>query len=349
MGRIISVDLHSHLLEKNVKPVKWWMAVLAKKLDVVAITEHFDLNPKLAFLKLKELQPKNVLLVPGIELTTSIGHTLCFGKDESLYDVAEFFEPGLPIERAIELAEGHGFVLSIAHPWGISFDSAAFLLNDSKKLEKIVEGNNIGVEVYNGLVAQAANFVYFTNWIRRPLNFFEKIEKNNVAKKIRLSVVGKKFEKNLEEKARDVLNRTINAYRLGEKAKFITVGSDAHFPNRIGNGVLKLKFKFDELTVENFLKALVDKRNVVWAGQNVTEFSPGKFVPLKISVKKMELLHGLRYAAAKAVKKGVREKIVKKLPGKKLLKNIKSLSGKRLFGKLKTLRKKIRFKRKAVE
>ena len=36
----LTIDLHTHLLEKNVKARDYWKAVLRMGVDAIAITEH---------------------------------------------------------------------------------------------------------------------------------------------------------------------------------------------------------------------------------------------------------------------------------------------------------------------
>jgi len=332
MQRIISMDLHTHLLEKKINANKWWNSVSAKKLDVVAITEHFNFKPKAAFQKLSALKPHNVVLLPGMELETSAGHALVYGIDNSIYDVEDFFVKGIDFFKAVDLAERNGFLLSIAHPWGFEDDSAAYLFNG--KLDDLIESRNVGVEVYNGLVGKVGDFVYSSNWVNKPINFFDFLEKNRIAKTLKLSKFGGKIEHGLERRVRDLMERNVKAYELGRKASFVTAGSDAHSAEAIGSGILKLKFS-KESSAENVFNALRHKRNVVWSGPFLNEISPGKFEVSRQGVKKMEFLQGLRYAATKKVKKSVGDRIVRKIGKKALIEKIKRI-GKKLKMKKKS-------------
>ena len=71
-----TIDLHTHLLEKEVNPASYWKAAKEKKLDAVAITEHVYENPEKAYNLLLEKKPKGILLIPGMELGTDIGHVV---------------------------------------------------------------------------------------------------------------------------------------------------------------------------------------------------------------------------------------------------------------------------------
>ena len=107
--KIFTIDLHTHLLEKKIKPKEYWQNVLAKKIDVVGITEHAEFRPQKAFEMLLETKPKNVLLIPGIELNSSIGHTLVYGKN--VFDFPEFLEKGIEIKKVIETAKKNGLLV----------------------------------------------------------------------------------------------------------------------------------------------------------------------------------------------------------------------------------------------
>jgi predicted metal-dependent phosphoesterase TrpH len=85
----ILADLHTHLNEKKTKAKDYWKFVKQKKLKVIAITEHSNYKPREAYLKLKAIQPKGIILIPGMEAKTSAGDLLLYGTDESIYDIKE--------------------------------------------------------------------------------------------------------------------------------------------------------------------------------------------------------------------------------------------------------------------
>jgi hypothetical protein len=310
--KLFIVDLHTHLLEKKVKPKDYWAYVLARKINVVAITEHAEFKPWKAFEALLETKPKNVLLIPGIEINSSIGHVLVYAKDRHIFDFSELLEKGVEIEKIVSIANRNGFFVSIAHPWGFSYDSAAFIAGEMR-LEKIVLKNKIGVEAFNGMVGQVGNFVYNTNWVKKPLNFFEKLENNRVAKKIRLSKIGENARKKIDEKSREVIERTAKPIMLGNKASFITAGSDAHYATRIGAGVMKMRLE-ESIDNEKFLDCLAQKKNIEWIGPLTMEKN-GKTEFVKLPKKKVEALQALKYAAKTWIIKKTRLK--ERLFGKK--------------------------------
>ncbi|MFH1239669.1 MAG: PHP-associated domain-containing protein [Candidatus Diapherotrites archaeon] len=295
MQNTVTFDLHTHLNEKKINPVDYWNAVKLKGLDAVAITEHAQFEPEDAYLKLAEEQPQNIALIPGIELNTNMGHVVAYGKDRKIYEIDEYLEWNLKIDTAIEIAKEKEILLSVVHPWSLSYDSAAYIYGE-RKLRKIIREHGLGVEIYNGMIGQLSNFIYDTNWIKKPMNFFEFIEKNRITKKMRLSKIGAKLKDKLNEKGEEVLQRCANAIELGSVASFVTAGSDAHFPERIGSGIIKMKWVNKTLNPENVLQSLRKKSDVVWFGPYVKENENGEFEKLDISLTRTEVIQGVKYA-----------------------------------------------------
>ncbi len=291
----LTLDLHTHLLEKDVKPHVYWRAVKKRGLDAVAITEHIEETPGLAYALLAEKKPSNVLLLPGMELNTNIGHVVAIGASPEIYSIGKFLQKGLDIKKAIKLAESNDVLLSIAHPWGFGHDSAAHIMGEAR-LQKLVENNCIGVEAFNGMIGSVGNFVYATNWVKRPLNFFDFLEKNRIARKTRLDRIGTRLKKQLDERSRDVLERCAKPIELGKDACFITAGSDAHYSRRIGTGVLKLKSRSKKLDNKKAIKAIKEKERVVWAGPFVSELPNGKYRVETATPDRKEIIEGLKYA-----------------------------------------------------
>ncbi|MEI7962023.1 MAG: hypothetical protein WCI04_06835, partial [archaeon] len=130
----ILADLHNHLNEKKVDPVDWWNAVKKKKLSVIAITEHSYCEPKDAYLRLKEIQPIGIILIPGVEAKTTAGDLLVYGTDESIYAVKEIMEKGVKVETALAAVKKYNLVASFAHPHGFKLDSVCEALGEKKAL-----------------------------------------------------------------------------------------------------------------------------------------------------------------------------------------------------------------------
>ncbi|MDP6670276.1 MAG: PHP domain-containing protein [archaeon] len=335
---ILTIDLHTHLLEMGVKPNDYWKQVKERGLNAVAITEHVEEDPVLAYYKLVGRKPKDVLLIPGMELNTNIGHVVALGSSPKIYEEPGFLKVGLDIEKALRLAKKHGVLLSISHPWGFSHDSAAYIIGE-RQLEKFVEANEIGVETFNGMIGHIENFVFGTNWVKRPLNFFDFLEKNKVAKKTRLDKIGTRLKETLGSKSKEAIERCVKPVELGKKAAFVTAGSDAHYPNRIGSGILKLSVDAEKIDNRTLLDALSKKDNVVWSGPGVTETIDGDFKLVSGPPSKKEVILGLKYAAISKGKKGI-VKIGKR--GRKEIVNIGSKSRKGIVNIGSKIRKRIK-------
>ncbi len=296
-SRTISLDLHTHSLEKKINPKKYWKVAEQKKLDAIAITEHVEYNPRKGYHRVADVKPDNgIVLIPGMELYTTLGHVICLGKSESLYDDQRLWKKPLPIGEALDLAKEHDALLSIAHPWGFELDSAAFRMGP-EFVRNLVKEGKIGVEAYNGMIGNVSDFLLKSNWVRKPVNFLQRLDRNRVARKLGVTKVTNKVWKKYDKKSFEMARRSMAPFLLGEGARFVTAGSDAHYPERIGTGLLKLKVKEDfTLTNENALDCLLEK-NVAWAGPETVEQSPGVFVQRKPSIEfRREILGGLKYA-----------------------------------------------------
>jgi len=304
----ITIDFHTHLLEKDVNPKDYWKAVKAKNIDAVAMTEHVFEDPAKAYQKAFEKKPKAKTLIPGMELETSIGHVLALAEDTSLFGIEELYKKGIDIKKAIGIAEEENVLLSIAHPWGLDYDSAAYVYGE-KKLGNLVENENIGVEAFNGLVGNVGSFFYDTNWVKKPMNFFDYLEKSKIAKKTRISKIAKKGKEKLDNKGKEILERCIKPFELAQKASFVTAGSDAHNPERIGTGITKLKAE-KKASPKKILEKLQDKKNVEWVGPNVEEAKNG-YKMEKMTIQKKEFISGVKYAAKQAIIKKVKKRIEK--------------------------------------
>jgi hypothetical protein len=301
----VTCDLHSHVIEKKVKGKDYWKHALARQIDVMAITEHAHFDTKKAYLRVKAEQPRKTVLVPGVELNTTIGHVLCYAPDEGLYAQKRLHEFELPIEEALDIAKDNGFVLSCAHPWGYTQDSAAFLIGP-KRLANLVRKNPLGIEAFNGMVGHLGDIVYESGWVRRPNNFLSFLQKNTVTRKIGAGNVGEKLQKSLDRMVYSYLNRITASVELGELASFITAGSDAHSADRIGEGMIKINTLNEVTCAQDVLELVRRKQDVVWCGTGVTEVAKGvykKVPPHKI--KRMELVEGLKYMAMQKIRQRV--------------------------------------------
>ena len=127
---MISADLHTHLVEKKTKPKNFWSYAKKKNLQAVAITEHVECNAKKAYYSLGEIKPKNILLIPGLELNAEIGHIVAMKETPEIYDIEELFQINLSIKNLRKIAKKENLLLSIAHPYGFDLDSAGYRIKE---------------------------------------------------------------------------------------------------------------------------------------------------------------------------------------------------------------------------
>ena len=311
----ILADLHTHLNEKRVNPKKWWAAVKRKKLSVIAITEHSYYKPKEAYLKLKSFQPKGILLVPGVEVKTTAGDLLIYGEDESIYEIKEFNEKIVKIDKALKAVKKHNFLASFAHPYGFEKDSVCWTIGEKRGLE-LAKKFNLGAEYYNGMIGAANQLLFGKKITKKFYNLLEFIDKNHATKKLGINKATNKAKIRLELVAQKTINRVRKSIFFAQKASFITAGSDAHYPHSIGSSIIELKRK--PKNVKEFLK-MIREKEILWTGPNIYSQKPVD------SVGKKEILEGIYYIAKTKIlsrenktkkKKGKRIKMIKKIIGR---------------------------------
>ena len=228
----ILADLHNHLNEKKVEPSDWWRAVKKRKLSVIAITEHSYCEPKDAYLRLKEIQPEGIILIPGVEAKTSAGDLLVYGEDESIYNVKEIMTKGVNVKTALLAVKKHKLTASFAHPHGFKADSICEALGEKKALE-LVKKYNVGVEYYNGMLGSANQLLFGRKWVKRFFKLLEYMDKNKATSKLHINWPTHKAKTKLEKIANETLERVKQGMGFALKAEFITAGSDAHYPRAI--------------------------------------------------------------------------------------------------------------------
>ncbi|NMA44760.1 MAG: hypothetical protein GX950_03055 [Candidatus Diapherotrites archaeon] len=305
------VDLHTHLNEKKIKPKDWWKAVKEKKLCGVAITEHVEYDPELAYKKLKSIQPRGVILLPGMEAKTTAGHLLIYGTNESIYKIPKLQNINLPIEEALKIIKKNNLTASFAHPYGYKTDSTCLIIGE-KKTKQLLKKYKIGTEYYNGMLGSANGLVFGSKWIKRFYAFFNIIDKRQTTRILTLNS-STKIKTQLENIALETLDRVRKAIIFSENAAYITVGSDAHYPRTIGSSVIQLK---KQPKNEAELIQMIKKKEILWAGPNVFTTTPVDHL------KRKELLEGVKYIATHKIKKTIKPKKLKK-PTKKKIEKIK--------------------------
>ncbi len=306
------VDLHTHLNEKKIKPKDWWKAVQEKKLCSVAITEHVEYNPALAYKKLKLIQPEGIILLPGMEAKTTAGHLLIYGKDDSLYKIPKLQKINLPIQDALKIIKKNDLMASFAHPYGYKTDSTCLILGENET-KKLLKKYKIGTEYYNGMLGSANGLVFGSKWLKGFYTLFSIIDKSKATRILTLNS-STKIKTQLEHIALETLDRVRKAIIFSSNATYITVGSDAHYPRTIGSSVIQLKKQ--PKNVEELIKAIKHKE-ILWAGPNIYSQKPVDHL------KRKELLEGLKYITKNQLQKRLNTKKLKKVITKKIIKKVK--------------------------
>lgn len=319
---IFLVDLHTHLNEKKIKPKDWWRAVEEKKLCAVAVTEHVEYNPALAYKKLKAIQPEGIVLLPGMEAKTTAGHLLVYGKDESIYKIPKLQKIDLPIKEALEIIKKNNLIASFAHPYGYKTDSTCLILGETET-KKILKKYKIGTEYYNGMLGSANGLVFGSKWIKGFYTIFSIIDKSQATRILTLNS-STKIKTQLENIALETLDRVRKAIIFSENATYITVGSDAHYPRTIGSSVIQLK---KQPKNETELIQMIKRKEILWAGPNVFAKNPVDHL------KRKELLEGMKYITTNKIKKTINSKKIRKVVTKKIIKKVKpKISAKAIKG-----------------
>ncbi len=302
----ILADLHTHLNEKKVKPREWWNAAKKKKLSVIAITEHSYYEPREAYKKLKAIQPKGIILIPGVEAKTSAGDLLVYGSDESIYDVKEILTKGVHIEKALKAVKENNLTASFAHPYGFKLDSVCEALGE-KDAAELVKKYSTGAEYYNGMLASANHLLFGRKIVKKFYGLLDFMDHNRATSGLKINKPTHWTKEKLENIALETVERVRQGMLFSQKARFITVGSDAHYPRSIGSSVIELK-KMPKNEKE-FLKMLQNKE-IKWAGPNIYSQNPVDQVGRK------EIIEGIMYLTKKKILKKPKIKIVKKIKQK---------------------------------
>jgi hypothetical protein len=290
------VDMHTHFNEKKLKKKDWWESVLEKKLCAVAITEHANYNPGLAYKRLLTKKPKDILLIPGMEANTNAGHLLIYGKDENIYKIKELQEFNVDIKKALQLVTQNKLLASFSHPFGYKYDSICEIIGE-KKTKELLKKYDVGVEYYNGMLGSANNFIFGTQWVKKLYNFFDFMSTSKSGRILNVQNKSTKIKNRLDEVSKETFARVRKGIEFSQNASFITVGSDAHYSRVIGSAVIELKRK--PKNNSDFLK-MIQNKQIIWAGPNMYAKEPVD------SVTKKELLEGLKYATTNKLKKKIK-------------------------------------------
>ncbi|OUJ18983.1 Metal-dependent phosphoesterase (PHP family) [Methanonatronarchaeum thermophilum] len=104
-----------------------------QELDAIAITDHDRIEGNLEGQKLCE--NKDLIVIPGVEVTTKDGHLIVLGINETI-------EPGLSVEKTIEIAKKENAFIIVPHLFH------RYRHGIGKKIDKLKDKVD-AIEVYN--------------------------------------------------------------------------------------------------------------------------------------------------------------------------------------------------------
>ena len=127
------LHVHSSLSDGRDSVKKIVEEAVARKLDVLSITDHDTIEGSLEAMEIVEAEHLPLKIIPGVEITTSSGHLLAYG-------IVEDVDAGMSMEDSCAVVKKLGGVCFLAHPFDI-FRSGSVRLKDFRVVD--------GVEVYN--------------------------------------------------------------------------------------------------------------------------------------------------------------------------------------------------------
>lgn len=134
---MLSVELHTHSVASydGRDPVELLLEqAQAIGLDALAVTDHDAIDASLE--AARKAAEYNLIGIPGIEVTSAVGHVLGLGVEERI-------EPGLSFEETIEQIRAQGGIAIVPHPFQESRHGVA------KHLSREEMATADAIEVYN--------------------------------------------------------------------------------------------------------------------------------------------------------------------------------------------------------
>lgn len=137
--RTITLDAHVHTdasHDCSTAPERVVAAALDAGLDAVAVTDHDAVDG--ARRAVAAAEGTDLLVVPGVEVSTADGHLLALGVDAPV-------DPGLPIDETVERVRDAGGVAVVPHPFQLSRHGARRAALDGCDLDGVETLNAVAV------------------------------------------------------------------------------------------------------------------------------------------------------------------------------------------------------------
>ena len=133
MVKLLKIDLHIHTCYSDGDSVEKIIYMALKRgLDGIAITDHYTLKGYLAARKYS----RKLIILPGMEIKTEIGHILLLGLDTNIGKIP------LKIGELIDFTRDNNIVTILAHPF-THINKVKKHLNEIKKLDAIETHNSL--------------------------------------------------------------------------------------------------------------------------------------------------------------------------------------------------------------
>ncbi len=213
MRFVVDYHFHPNLPNQKSKAISkclgWWKAFRKHGINAVIVTEHNYKNPDIGYKMMAKTKPKGCFVFPGLEYETKEWiDVIIFSDNENIYSNKELKHSTLSYKELVKLVKKKKLHAFLPHPYIIGLTSIIKIKGHNfykKAVEEIgaVEIVNTCLDNLKKVVSLFPLNIIFRNkldWMKKVHN----LPKSDYPKKI----------------------------------KFLAAGSDAHFYEELGTGVI---------------------------------------------------------------------------------------------------------------
>ncbi|MBG95233.1 MAG: hypothetical protein CL793_08270 [Chloroflexi bacterium] len=146
------IDLHNHTIplsrDSSLNPADLIEQITRLGIDGVCLTEHNAAWDSQEFEKMAAAS--GIIVIPGMEITTELGHILAFGIDRYFPEMAR-------MAQLSKISKSEGGVLVLAHPYRSSVYSKYWVNSDKSYRDVAFDFDVHGVEIFNGRGSETEN------------------------------------------------------------------------------------------------------------------------------------------------------------------------------------------------
>jgi len=148
----VIIDLHNHTIplsrDSTLGPISLIESIAKLGIDGVCLTEH---DAAWDSKKLENIaNARGIVVIPGMEVTTEVGHILVFGLDRYRPEMSS-------MKRLSEIATSEGAAMVLAHPHRSSVYSNYRIRADGSYGSVNFDFDIHGVEIFNGRGSRSEN------------------------------------------------------------------------------------------------------------------------------------------------------------------------------------------------